>query len=66
MTDSTFNKIAAIGLALFMCAAAKEGWMEKSDIIILGIAVYGSSIFITVINLFGKIQRLEDKFFNKR
>jgi hypothetical protein len=66
MTDSTFNKIAAICLALFMCAAAKGDWIEKSDIIILGIAVYGSSIFITVINLFDKIQRLEDKFFNNQ
>ncbi len=65
MSDITLNKIVAIGLAIFMGIAAKQDWMDKGDIIILGVAVYGSQILIIVINLFEKIAKLEDKFLNK-
>jgi len=66
MKDSTLEKIAAIGLAIFMLWANEENWMDKSSIIIFGVAVFGASIFLTVINIFEKIQKLEDRFFNNR
>ncbi len=66
MRDETLNKVVAIGFALFLIAAAKENWFDKETLIVFGIAVYGSSIFVTVINLFEKVQKLEDRFFNNR